>query len=88
MAARVLPPMLSATVEPATLVPVMVLATSEALTMSSLATKPITGAPLAKESTVMVRVPAALLLPAASVWVALKISVPWPMAVMSLLCSA
>ena len=67
MAARVLPPMLSATVEPATLVPVMVLATSEALTMSSLATALITGAPLGAVSTVMVRVLAALVLPLASV---------------------
>ena len=31
---------------------------------------------------------ATLVLPAASVWVALKFSVPWPMAVMSSACSA
>ena len=45
----------------------MVLATSEALTMSSLATALITGAPLGAVSTVMVRVLAALVLPLASV---------------------
>ena len=34
-------------------------------------------------STVMSRVPAALVLPAASVCVALRVSAPWPMAIMS-----
>ena len=34
-------------------------------------------------STLMARVPAALVLPAASVWVALRVSAPWPIAVMS-----
>ena len=34
-------------------------------------------------STVMSRVPALLVLPAASVCVALKVSAPWPMALMS-----
>ena len=67
MAARVLPPMLSATVAPASLVPVRVLVTSAALTMSSVATKLITGAAGTSVSTEMVRVPAALWLPEVSV---------------------
>ena len=37
----------------------------------------------AEVSMLMVRVPAVLALPAASVAVALRVSVPWPMAVMS-----
>ena len=61
MAVRVFPPMLSATVEPATLVPVMVLATSEALITSSVATTLITGAMGASVSTLMAAVPICLL---------------------------
>ena len=67
VAARELPPRLSATVAPASLVPVRVLVTSAALTMSSVATTLIAGAAGTSVSTVMLRVPASLLLPEASV---------------------
>ena len=63
--------------------PVIVTACSLALTMSSPATFEITGASGANVSTVMSRVPAVELLPAASVAVADSVSLPWPMAVMS-----
>ena len=82
-AARVLPPIDKATLAPASLLPVMVLATSAALMMLSLATTLIESARGAAVSTMMARVLAALVLPLASVWVTLKVSAPWPMAVMS-----
>ena len=83
VAARVLPPIVKATEAPASFVPVMVVVCSLALMMSSVATALMMGAVGAAVSTVMARVPAALVLPAASVCVTDRVLAPWPMAVMS-----
>ena len=81
VAARTLPPMLRATVAPASLLPVMVLPTSAALMMSSVATALISGGS-AMVSTTMLRLVLAVA-PVANVAVASMVSPPCPMAVMS-----
>ena len=78
-----LPPSVSATVAPASAVPVIVAVCSLALTTSSPATSEIVGAVGATVSSVMTRDPSADTLPAASVAEAVTVSVPWPMAVKS-----
>ena len=80
---RVLTPMLKLIVAPASAVPLMAAVCSLSLTMLSVATALITGVVGVTVSTVMLRVPAALTLPAASVAVADRVSEPCPMAVMS-----
>ena len=80
VAARgVFSPMLSATLAPASLVPVILLPISKPL---------MVGATGAWVSTVMSRLPATLWLPAESVCTTLKVSGPSPMALMSEACSA
>ena len=68
--------MLSLVVPPAVIFPV----TGVTLSSAPVTTAMMVGATV---STLMARVPAALTLPAASVAVALSVSGPWPMAVMS-----
>ena len=85
---RVLPPRVSATLAPASTVPVMATACSLALTTSSPATRPISGACGATVSTVIARVPSSDTLPAASVAVTRKVSAPSPIAVRSAAVSA
>ena len=80
---RVLPPMLREIVALASVVPLMIADCSTKLTMLSPATLLISGAAGASVSTVMLRVPTALTLPAASVAVAESVSLPCPMPVMS-----
>ena len=70
-------------VAPASAVPLMAAVCSLPLTMLSVATVLITGVVGVTVSTVMLRVPAALTLPAASVAVAERVSGPCPIAVMS-----
>ena len=71
---------------PASVVPVRVVPAANSLAlMASPADTPTSATLGAAVSTVMARVPAALALPAASVCVALRVSAPCPMAVMSAL---
>ena len=79
--------MVSTTLAPASAVPVIAEVCSLALTVSSAATVEIVGAPGATVSTVMPRVPAAEMLPAASVALTESVSLPWPMAATSVLVS-
>ena len=76
-------PTVNAIVAPASAVPEMMPPASELLITSSVATALITGAVGATVSMLIARVPAVLVLPAASLAVALRVSAPWPMAVMS-----
>ena len=80
---RTAPPKLSATLALASAVPAITAVCSLALTMSSPATFETVGAFGATVSTVMARVPAAEVLPAASMARAESVSEPWPMAEMS-----
>ena len=82
-----LPPIDRVTVAPASALPLIAADCSPALTMSSPATVRSWGAFGARVSTVMVRVPAEDVLPAASVAFTDSVSAPWPMAVMSSGCS-
>ena len=84
---RVTPPIVSATLEPASAVPVTALVCSLALMMSLPATTEITGALGTSVSTVMARLAAAEVLPAASVALTDRVSGPCPMSVMSAACS-
>ena len=80
---RTLPPTVSATLALASDVPVMTVDCSLELMKLSPATVAIVGAFGATVSTVMLRVPAAETLPAASVACADRVSGPCPMAVTS-----
>ena len=77
---RVLAPIVSATVAPASAVPVMAAVCSLALTMSSPATMAMVGRLGAIVSTVMTAVRGGATLPAVSVAVTVRVSLPWPMA--------
>ena len=70
------PSVLSLVVLPATILPVVGVTLSSAPVTATVAVG-------ATVSTLIARVPALLILPAASVAVALSVSLPWPMAVMS-----
>ena len=80
---RIWVPIDSATLAFASAVPVIAAVCSLALTMSSPATFEMVGGSMASVSTVMLRVPAAETLPAASRAVADSVSSPWPIAAMS-----
>ena len=81
---RTLPPRDSATLAPASAVPVIdTVCCSLALTMSSPATLEIVGASGTTVSTVMSRVTTAEALPAASIACTVRVSRPWPIARMS-----
>ena len=83
MTTRSTPLISSEMLAPASAVPVIEAGSSLALTRSSPVTLEISGTFGATVSTVMVRVPAAEVLPAASVAVTDRVSGPSPMAAMS-----
>ena len=80
---RTLPPIVNARLALASAVPVIAVACSAALTVSSPATKAIVGVSGATVSTVMLRVAIADGLPAASVAVTARVSPPSPIAAIS-----
>ena len=78
VAVRILAPIVNATVAPASFVPVIVAVCSLALMVLSGAKALIVGAVGAAVSTVMARVNAVLVLPAASRALMVRVIAPWP----------